>query len=505
MAKKAEKLRTGIPLWSKQVEFLNLVKGGCHSPIGFVSGRNCGKSHVGCVVCCLTAKAGDRILIVSPDTNVIAETTWPIFEQVARMTGQWIRGVRSPIYRAFIRTSDGGQATVVFRGAEKPDKLRGGNYALIWFDECSVITVESYKTAIGCGRWKGKMAPVLMTFTPRGRKHWTFNTFYDMVPDEQLFKLPNASEFEEGFVLPDGPFEHDDRIYNTHAETNIQGRWYNCKDRAALVRAKTKDNPFAPEQYATFLQSQYTSEFAIQELEGLFIDVAGLMFRREWFTKFVDKAPRHARRIRYWDLAATEDGGCFTVGTLMAKNLDGMYYIEDVKKGQWGALERNQMILTTAQMDARAYNDEVEIYVEQEPGSGGLEQSQQIVRMLAGFPIYRDLPTGGSSWRMVDGHKVAGPAKIIKARPLSAQSEAGNVILVRGSFNTPLLDALCSFPHSTYIDEVDSASSCFNKLCSRDTGAPGDIMLLNSGAPEQAFGDIWRRGMQLSELARSNN
>lgn len=486
MAKSKEKsnLKTGIPLWKAQVDFLGLT-----SPVrGMCSGRNCGKSHVGAVALCLNLRDGERALVVSPDANVIEETTWPLFESIARKTGQWVRGVRSPYHRAYIKTVDGGEATVVFRGAEKPDKLRGGNYALLWFDEASVITHEAYKTAAAAGRWKGKLAPLLMTFTPRGKKHWTFEVFYEPVEDERIMLLPPAHNFEEGHKLPTG-------------ETSIQGRWYRTKPNATLVRAKTKDNPFAPEQYVDFLRSQYTSTFAIQELEGLFVDVAGLMFRREWF-KFVERVPRRGRRIRYWDLAATEEGGCFTVGTLICRSVDGQFYIEDVRKGQWGAFERNNQILDTARYDARMYNDEVEIYLEQEPGSGGLEQVQQLQRMLAGFPVFRDLPTGGSSWRMVDGLRVAGPAKIIKARQLSAQAQAGNVFIKYASFANALLDELSAFPHSTYLDSVDSAASCFNKLCSRDTGMPGDILLLNQMAPEEPFSETWRRGLHLHQMSK---
>ena len=49
-------------------------------------------------------------------------------------------------------------------------------------------------------------------------------------------------------------------------------------------------------------------------------------------------------------------------------------------------------------------------------------------------------------------------------RPLSAQAEAGNVKLVRGTWNRDFLDELCTFPSGTHDDQVDAASAAFNRL-----------------------------------------
>jgi hypothetical protein len=61
----------------------------------------------------------------------------------------------------------------------------------------------------------------------------------------------------------------------------------------------------------------------------------GGMFKAGFFNQRVRAAPYRARRVRYWDRAATPDGGCYTAGTLLAQADDGNWYVEDVVHGQW--------------------------------------------------------------------------------------------------------------------------------------------------------------------------
>src|SRR5262249_23502171 len=84
--------------------------------------------------------------------------------------------------------------------------------------------------------------------------------------------------------------------------------------------------------------------FSLQALEALKRDVGprgwsgqsqgtprapeGNRFKRSWFP-LVDAAPYKARRVRYWDRAASEGQGDFTVGILMAA-ADGVFFVEDM-------------------------------------------------------------------------------------------------------------------------------------------------------------------------------
>jgi predicted phage terminase large subunit-like protein len=75
-----------------------------------------------------------------------------------------------------------------------------------------------------------------------------------------------------------------------------------------------------------------------------------------------------------------------------------------------------------------------------------------LTRMLAGYDVRRNRVT---------------KAKEVRARPFSAQVEAGNVKLVRGPWNKAFLDELEQFPDpddKAKDDQVDASSGAFNAL-----------------------------------------
>ncbi len=126
----------------------------------------------------------------------------------------------------------------------------------------------------------------------------------------------------------------------------------------------------------------------------------GSMFREEWF-KRIKVAPFRSRRVRYWDRAATLDGGAATAGVLMAVDAQGWFYVEDVVHGHWEPNERNRIMRATAFRDRSRYGPSHEpvIVVEAERGSTGKESFQNFVRSLPGFRIKEDLPTGSKDTR----------------------------------------------------------------------------------------------------------
>jgi predicted phage terminase large subunit-like protein len=175
----------------------------------------------------------------------------------------------------------------------------------------------------------------------------------------------------------------------------------------------------------------------------------GNRFKRSWF-QVQDAGPAQVTaRCRYWDLAATEDGGDYTAGVLMARTGQGLYVVEDVVRGRWSPGKRNEVLLQTAATDESRHGKGVQIWVEQEPGSSGVESAEAIVRLLAGYRIQAERVTGDKETR---------------AEPLAAQAEAGNVRLVRGAWNGNWVEELCSFPNGRNDDMVDATSGAFNKL-----------------------------------------
>ena len=177
--------------------------------------------------------------------------------------------------------------------------------------------------------------------------------------------------------------------------------------------------------------------------QGRPVPLAGEMFQRGWF-EIVDRGPEQARRVRFWDKAGSAGKGDYTAGVLMAVS-DGMYFVEDVVRGQWSAYERERRIKQTAERDGTS----VDVWFEQEPGSGGKDSAAASIANLAGFVAKAETSTGD---------------KITRAEPFAAQAEGGNLRLIRGPWNQSYLDELASFPFGLHDDQVDASSGAFNKL-----------------------------------------
>jgi predicted phage terminase large subunit-like protein len=171
----------------------------------------------------------------------------------------------------------------------------------------------------------------------------------------------------------------------------------------------------------------------------------GGMFKREWFS-IVDAAPAGCQWVRGWDLAATaSDTAAYTAGVLIGRAVDGRFYIGDARRIQGSSADVERLIVNTASQDGV----QVKGSIPQDPGQSGKSQAQYLIKQLAGF-TYRATPESGD--------------KVTRASPLSAQAEAGNVMIVRGAWNKEFLDELTGFPMGKFKDQVDAASRAFNEL-----------------------------------------
>lgn len=173
------------------------------------------------------------------------------------------------------------------------------------------------------------------------------------------------------------------------------------------------------------------------------------MFRREWF-EIVDSYPRDAKSVRYWDFAATEPkrgkDPDYTAGAKVCEK-NGVYWITDMRRTRATPLGVEQLVVQTADIDTYS----LPIWIEQEPGSSGVNTIDHYRReVLKGYPCY--------------GNKVTG-SKELRALPMSAAAEAGNVKVVRGPWNKAFLDELETFGDpSEHDDQVDAASGGFQKV-----------------------------------------
>lgn len=171
--------------------------------------------------------------------------------------------------------------------------------------------------------------------------------------------------------------------------------------------------------------------------EGAFFKIGQLQF-----IESTDVPPLETV-CRGWDLAASSGRGDFTAGVKIGRDATGIWYVLDVARGQWATDERNQQMRRTAEMDG----PDCFVRLAQDPGQAGVDQAQSLIRLLAGY---------AASYERVSGSKVT------RADPFSAQVNAGNVRVVRGSWNSAFVEELRQFPSGKNDDQVDGAADAFN-------------------------------------------
>lgn len=178
---------------------------------------------------------------------------------------------------------------------------------------------------------------------------------------------------------------------------------------------------------------------------------AGNYFKAHYFG-VVDAAPAGCVWVRFWDRAATKATAQntdpdATSGVKLGRDpATGVFYIADDRHILDTPMVVERSILNTAQQDgtgcAIGYN--------QDPGSAGVYEAQQMALKLQGYNV-RFWPATGD--------------KETRAKPVSAQAEAGNIKLVAGQWNQPFLRELENFPFG-HDDRVDALSGAFQMLVS---------------------------------------
>jgi phage terminase large subunit-like protein len=384
---------------------------------GFTGGRGAGKTAAGCINILWNATDGENIMAVSPTYPIAKETTFKTFLDFAQEENRVIRSREHPTPFCIFRTFDRGRAEISFKSADNPDSLVGRSVSRLWFDEASLTAQESFERALGCARHRGGMGKIYATFTPRGFRHWTFERFYELIEDP-------------------------DRIGDKSKLTFFNDKAYLQRPNTKLIHCPSSRNPFLSEEFVPLMSQSYSNRLQLQELEGMFLEIEGLMFARK-NARFVDNVPIEAERVRYIDKASSVgEDACFSAMGLIGRSFDGRWFIEDMVRGRWTALDRNRVMRQVLEEDARRYGGTVLTYIEQEGGSAGKEVNEDLIRQFSQFPIYTDSAIS-SAMRTVGGVILPGDVKVRRASPLSAQWEAGNVFMKKAEWNGPFLDELC--------------------------------------------------------------
>jgi predicted phage terminase large subunit-like protein len=173
-----------------------------------------------------------------------------------------------------------------------------------------------------------------------------------------------------------------------------------------------------------------------------------MYFQRSW-CEVIDVAPAGMTVKRGWDLAATPATGIndpdWTVGTKMGRTAEGRYVVLDNVRLQGSPHDVERLVYNTATADGRG----VAVDLPQDPGQAGKSQVISLTRQMAGFTVRSSPETGD---------------KITRFGPFSSQAEAGNVLVLRGTWNERWATELESFPTGAHDDDADATSRVFNAL-----------------------------------------
>lgn len=275
-----ETIRRRVRLHPRQAEFRR-------SPAlyrGFVGGRGAGKSWVGAYDLIRRSRPGRTYMVGSPTAVMMTDTTFPTFKAIATDLGVWddARVRLTPYPTARLTTG----ASVRFRTAEDPERMRGPNLSGVWLDEASLMPEEAYTVAIAALREAGEQGWLSATFTPKGPFHWTYEVFGRGRPDTAIF------------------------------------------------RARTGDNPFNPPGFEATLARQYGPLYARQELGGEFVETEGAEWPAAWFPEslwFRHWPPADALTMRVVSLDPSKGRGessDYSALVALCRSRDGTLWVE---------------------------------------------------------------------------------------------------------------------------------------------------------------------------------
>lgn len=379
---------------------------------GFVGGRGSGKSWAGAYDLIRRARRGRTYLVGSPTSVLMQDTTFPTFKKLAQDLGVWGSVKLSPYPNVSLTTG----ATVRFRTAEDPEKMRGPNLSGVWLDEGSLMAKGAYDVCIAALREEGEQGWLSSTFTPKGFGHWSYETFGTGRPDTAMF------------------------------------------------HARTGDNPFLPAGFQATLERQYSGLRAAQELGGKFVNMEGAEWPPEYFgdeiwasawpTQFIasalalDPALGHGERGRPPAQGREPKPGCFASFCFAGVDVHGVVWVDCWMSQTWDAQALvSQAFLLHQQTGAQAVSVET---------NGGQEFLAELILTKARqdrklIPLY--------GINNIEDKEVRIRAKV---GPFLAQRR---LRLRRGSRGAELLvQQLRDFPVGEYKDGPDSLAMALTML-----------------------------------------
>ena len=403
----------------------------------FYGPRGSGKSGAGSQKAIFKIMQGEPGIIMNPDFENLRVSTWPEFKrwipwsmvipsQRHRQSDAW--QPTQPFMLAFLNG-----ARVYVKGGKDSSSSRGPNVNWLWYDEGGRDETGLSWQVANAGVRIGNSPQAWCTETPRPTEHWSYKFFIKKdIPQDAL------DEFEKA--------TGGDRILVEYFHA---------------TRDDNKENLDAS-FYANLSINYPSGWLRAQEFDGEFANEGGKVGDRNWFNgKVLDVAPESLRKVRFWDLAATEkktskDDPDEAVGSLISKftmkdidkkKPEDNYCIEHQVAGFWGWEQLLVAIANTARHDGPY----VPIVLEEEPGSGGKNQVAAVASYFKTFPELASHQVIGQRARDVGD-------RVMAANHWFSLASAGQMWLVKGGWNEKFLSQLDGFTQIEHDDRVTSVT-----------------------------------------------
>jgi predicted phage terminase large subunit-like protein len=220
-----------------------------------------------------------------------------------------------------------------------------------------------------------------------------------------------------------------------------------------------------PEAVVLDLEKTLGPYEAAGQLQQKPVPEGGGLFARGWW-KFTNTLPAIRRTCRGWDTAGTEGDGDYTAGVKISEGFEkktspgssatttastGLFYVENVERGQLGPDEVDKLMLATATTDGKACAQREE----REGGASGKGTIAARSKLLKAFD-YEEVSLGNN--------------KVIRSKAFRGQVRAGNVYILktgdpaRDAWIEPFIAELAVFPTGKHDDQVDASSCAYNSL-----------------------------------------
>lgn len=341
---------------------------------------------------------------------------------------------------------------------------QGSEIPLILFDELTHFTQTQFFYMLSRNRSMCGIRPYVRATCNPDADSWVARFIAWWIDDKTGFPIPERSGVIRWFIRINDILHWGDsaeELVKKYGDANLPIGHIDqpIPKSVTFVPGKLSDNPALMQADPGYLANLKALPMVEQArlLGGNWKirPAAGLYWKQSW-CEIVDAAPANLEIVRYWDLAATEktetNDPDWTVGVKLGRDrVSGLYYWLDTRRDRLSPHGVETLLENTAKSDGVACR----IGIPQDPGQAGKSQAAAFVKKLSGFTIRSRREQGD---------------KIVRFGPFSAQCQAGNVKIVRGSWNESAFTALEAFPSSAHDDDVDGCSGAFEMLNDGSTG-----------------------------------